>query len=178
MSDIAYAVHTATCTYLLDEDGICRWTQARAGGPPPPGADRCVGAQFVACLDVRSEGGLVGDMRTGGALLFVRSEDGRMVMLRTLPIERVDVRAAPEDPPTEPIPSFPFNPEQTEILAPLEPEEVLDLEDLLSISVTEITVSLPHYRPPPQVQRPAPPPPAPPVPRSPVSVPPPPRRPR
>lgn len=167
MSDIAYAVHTATCTYLLDEDGICRWTQARAGGPPPPGADCCVGAQFVACLDMRSEGGLVGDMRPGGALLFVRSEDSRMVMLRTLPIDCVDVRAVVEDPPTEPIPSFPFNPEQTEVL---EPEEVLDLEDSLSISVTEITVSLPHYRPPA---------PRPPAPRPPASVPPPPvRRPR
>ena len=156
MSDIAYAVHTATCTYLLDEDGICRWAQAAGhpGGAAPPGADRCVGAQFVACVDVRAEGGLVGDLRLGGSALFVRSEGARMVMLRTLPIERVEVRAAPEatpavaDPQTEPFPSFAFNAEETEVLDPAEPEEVLDLEDLLSISVTEITVSLPHYRPP------------------------------
>ncbi len=160
MSDIAYGVHTATCTYLLDEDGICRWAQARAGGPPPPGADRCVGAQFVACLDLRAEGGLVGDMRPGGAALFVRSEGGRMVMLRTLPIDRVDIRTPVEDPQTEPIPSFPWSPEQTDVLSGESPEEVLDLEDLLSISVTEITVSLPHYRPPPLVV-PAPRPPSP-----------------
>jgi hypothetical protein len=150
MSDIAYAVHTATCTYLLDEDGICRWAQGRLGGVAPPGADRCVGAQFLACLDLRAEGGLVGDMRPGGSALFVRSEGARMVMLRTLPIERVDIRTAPEDPPTDPIPSFPFNPEETEVLPAPDPEEVLDLEDLLSISVTEITVSLPLYRSPPQ----------------------------
>src|SRR5277367_523280 len=37
MSDLTYAVHTATCTYLLDEDGICRWTHVPTGhdgGPP------------------------------------------------------------------------------------------------------------------------------------------------
>ena len=120
----------------------------------PPGADRCVGAQFLACLDLRAEGGLVGDMRVGGAALFVRAEGSRMVMLRTLPIERVEVREVVEDAHTEPFPTFPFNSEQTEVLAPPEPEEVLDLEDLLSISVTEVTVSLPHYRPPVRVPRP------------------------
>jgi hypothetical protein len=208
MSDLTYAVHTATCTYLLDEDGICRWTHVPTG-VAPPGAERCVGAQFVACLDLASEGGLVGELRLGAAALFVRREDGRFLLLRTLPIERVEIRAPappedphsfadtpvreggfsppvplptpsspwqPVDPQTEPIPAYPFNPEETALLdpswsTPEEQAEPLDLEDLLSISVTEVTVSLPLYRllprAPPAPHHP-PVPRAPPAPRKPV----------
>lgn len=242
MSEMTYAVHTATCTYLLDEDGICRWTHAPIG-VAPPGAERCVGAQFVACLDPRSEGGLVGELCIGAAALFVRQEEGRFVLLRTLPIENVELRpgmpvseprpalgpvedphsfaetpifireeetpmalpafsmaADPPSPPappaaheTAPLPSWAltthghpqgpppgppasdplprfaslpaaeeaaraayaslpssWNPDET---APLDPRwstpgEVLDLEDLLSVSVTEVTLSLPLYRSP------------------------------
>jgi hypothetical protein len=91
MSDMAYAVHTRSCTYLLDDDGVCRWTLAPTG-VPVPGADRYLGAQFVACLDVREQGGLVGELRVGAAALFARSEDGRFVLLRTPPIEFVEHR--------------------------------------------------------------------------------------
>ncbi len=257
MADLTYAVHTATCTYLLDDDGICRWTHAPMG-QVPPGAERCVGAQFVACLDMREEGGLVGELRIGASALFAREEGGRLVLLRTLPIEHVEIRPhgepiddpetpmvfrelpepdqvepemeplpqLPLDPLTEPFPEsatpvrpFPafslhddaadgrgrlpptppalggfagasppaaaaesFNPEVTELLDPRwsDPGEPLDLEDLLSISVTEVTLSLPLYRapqpahaalpppnpPPPKVSA-APVPPQPPVPRPP-----------
>jgi hypothetical protein len=204
---MTYAVHTATCSYLLDEDGICRWALA-PGGPAPPAAERCVGAQFVACLDLHSEGGLVGELRIGGSALFVRREGGRFVLLRTLPIVNVEIRSAVEDPPsfadtpvtmgdprrvpqtppvvprealplpsfdrpqapvaihtpadpqTEPLPGIAFNPEETEILDPRwsSPGEPLDLEDLLSISVTELTLSLPLYRLPPAAPPSRPPP--------------------
>jgi hypothetical protein len=105
---MAYAVHTRSCTYLLD-DGVCRWTLAPTG-VPVAGADRYLGAQFVACLDVREIGGLVGELRIGAAALFARSENGRLVLLRTPSIEFVEHRddgadAAPEA--TAPLPVAP-----------------------------------------------------------------------
>jgi hypothetical protein len=177
VSDMTYAVQTATCTYLLDEDGVCRWTHAPLG-VVPAGSTRCVGAQFVACLDLAEEGGLVGELRLKAAALFVRREGDRFVLLRTLPIEAVEIRApvtiegdlpyslpqegdpyAAEDPhsfaetpimavPEPPLPAF--SPEETAQLDPRwsSPGEPLDLEDLLSISVTEVTLTLPLYRPP------------------------------
>jgi hypothetical protein len=207
--DMTYAVHTATCTYLLDEDGVCLWTHAPLG-VVPPGSARCVGAQFVACLDLAEEGGLVGELRPKAAALFVRREGDRLVLLRTLPIEVVEIRPKvtmggdlpyplpqegdpypvedphsfaetpimavpdpfPEQANAEPFPAFPFpqdagtpepplpafNPEET---APLDPRwsspgEALGLEDLLSISVTEVTLTLPLYRPPQPAPHPPP----------------------
>src|SRR5262245_64488385 len=91
MSDMAYAVHTRACIYLLDDDGICRWTLAPSG-VPAPGAERCMGAQFVACLDLRVEGGLVGELRIGSAALLAQIEQGRFVLLRTPIIEYVERR--------------------------------------------------------------------------------------
>jgi hypothetical protein len=86
-----YAVHTDTCTYVLDDEGICRWIMARQGAVPPH-VQQCVGAQFVACLDLSSEGGLIGELRRGAMGLFVRTTaEGRMMLLRTAPIMRVDV---------------------------------------------------------------------------------------
>jgi hypothetical protein len=94
MSDMTYAVHTATCSYLLDDDGVCRWTLSPTG-QRAPGTERVVGAQFVACLDLLTPGGLVGELAVGAAALFARSENGRLVLLRTTPIERVEYRADP-----------------------------------------------------------------------------------
>lgn len=91
MSDMAYAVHTGACTYLLDGEGVCRWVLSPAGSTPP-GSERCVGAQFVACLDLRVAGGLVGELQIGAAALFARVERGRFVLLRTPPIEHVEFR--------------------------------------------------------------------------------------
>ncbi|MFO0762868.1 MAG: hypothetical protein U0359_40900 [Byssovorax sp.] len=100
---MAYAVHTRTCTYLLDEEGICRWTLAPSG-TAAPGTDRCVGAQFVASLDLTEAGGLVGELRIGAAALFARVEGGRFVLLRTLPIEHVEFRNGAVDEPPAPEP--------------------------------------------------------------------------
>lgn len=110
MSDIVYAVHTRAGTYLLDDDGFCRWVLSRSGARSD---DRCVGAQFVAALDLRSKGGLVGELRIGSCALFIRSENGRFILIRTKPIEHVEIRdgnSEAEDPyqadehPTEPEP--------------------------------------------------------------------------
>jgi hypothetical protein len=211
MPEMTYAVHTMTCTYLLDDDGVCRWTLSPSG-LAAPGTDRCVGAQFVACLDLSAPGGLVGELVVGGAALFARSENGRLVLLRTLSIERVEYRPGPieapdptavlgpDDPwslPPEDDAATPMHDPHTEPLsmdaveaarvafASLAEHEAdadavpLDLEDLLSLSVTEVTLSLPLYRPPvvlPPITapplRPAstlPPPPAPPRPPPPPS---------
>jgi hypothetical protein len=88
MPSVAYAVHTRACTYLLDEEGICRWVLSRRGTATD---DRCVGAQFVACVDTSVEGGLVGELRPGSSALFVGFTDGRLALLRTKPILLVEV---------------------------------------------------------------------------------------
>lgn len=94
--DLAYAVHTATCTYLLDDDGVCRWIVS-AQGLAPSHVKQAVGAQFVACLDLKEPGGLAGDLRVGGMALLARYDGDRMVLLRTAPIIHVDDRRAPPD---------------------------------------------------------------------------------
>lgn len=85
---IAYAAHTAACTFLLDAQGVCRWVLAKPGAPSGmlASAQRCVGAQYVASLDLAVEGGLVQLPRVGSSMLFARSEDGRVVLVRTAPL--------------------------------------------------------------------------------------------
>jgi hypothetical protein len=157
---MAYAVHTRSCTYLLDDDGVCRWTLAPTG-VPVAGADRYLGAQFVACLDVREIGGLVGELRIGAAALFARSENGRFVLLRTPSIEHVEHRADDGSEPeiTEPVPPQP------------EPQPSLP-------AYTPYVEPLPAYAPrasaaPPAYSTPAYAPPAPPVHATPQYLPPP-----
>ncbi len=99
MSDILYAVHTKTCTYLLDEDGVCRWIVSPTGMVPPE-VRRCLGAQFVASLDLRLPGGLAGELRIGAFGLFVARRDDdatKLVLLRTAAIQNVEFRD-PADP--------------------------------------------------------------------------------
>ncbi len=89
MPEMVYAVHTRTCTYLLDDDGVCGWVLSPSGDQTQ---DRCIGAQFVACLDLREHGGLVGELRVGASGLFARQEGGRLVLLKTSVIEHVEFR--------------------------------------------------------------------------------------
>jgi hypothetical protein len=88
---MAYAVHTRTCTYLLDEDGVCRWIVSQQGVVPAH-VRQCIGAQFVACIDLRVTGALIGELRPGARALFVCHSDQNMVMLRTGDITQVDDR--------------------------------------------------------------------------------------
>ncbi|MBM4375679.1 MAG: hypothetical protein FJ095_11390 [Deltaproteobacteria bacterium] len=94
--DLAYAVHTATCTYLLDGDGVCRWIVSPQGVPPSH-VQQAVGAQFVACLDLTEPGGLVGELHVGAMALMARYDGDRMVLLRTAEITHVDDRRGPSD---------------------------------------------------------------------------------
>jgi hypothetical protein len=88
---IAYAAHTSTCTFLLDADGFCRRVVTRTkNGKESRIARRCLGAQYVASLDLLAEGGLV-EMPTPGAfMLFARIDDGRVTLVKTAPLERFD----------------------------------------------------------------------------------------
>jgi hypothetical protein len=165
MFEMAYAVHTRSCTYLLDEDGVCRSTLSPTG-TVVPGSERCVGAQFVACLDLAVAGGLVGELRIGAAALFAQHEGGRFVLLRTPAIERVEVRPreravmAPPSPPARPLPQprapprYPelsqFSREAREVAMEFadsraDGDEPVNVEELATYS--EVTLTIPLYRP-------------------------------
>jgi len=176
MSALAYAVHTGTCTYLLDDDGVCRWTQSPTG-QPVPGAERCLGAQFVACLDLSAPGGLVGELRVGAAALFARLEGGRFVLLRTPPLANVEFRRAmapgehpierasqaalrsyasrSAPPAAEPaLRSSPPPPYAAPPAHAIQAEESVNVEDL--VTYTEVTLTIPLYRPDAQSTPPPP----------------------
>ena len=160
MSDVAYAVYTTTCTYLLDDEGVCRWVMAPSGTVPPE-ADRCVGAQFVGCLDLRVVGGLVGELLVGAHMLFARYDDeaGRLILLRTTSIDNVEFRKPIEARGEAPLPVFAFAnagaahasalhagrggaPEE---LGDDDLEEVIDPEDLHTYG-GGVTLSAPLFR--------------------------------
>jgi hypothetical protein len=95
--EMAFAVHTRACTYLLSADGVCRWIVSKQGAVSDH-VRQCIGAQFVACLDLRVEGGLVGELAVGARALFVRHDADRLVLLRTGPVEHVDDRRLQDEP--------------------------------------------------------------------------------
>jgi hypothetical protein len=163
-SEMIYAVHTRTCTYLLDEDGVCRWIVSPTGMVPPD-VRLCVGAQFVACLDGRAAGGLIGELRIGATALFVRSDaiTGKMVLLRTRTIENVEHRrdaeplplglSQPDDLASEPMP-FPSTtrlPHPSALPGGLDgaDEDAIELDSIDLLDPREITVTLtmPLFRP-------------------------------
>jgi hypothetical protein len=91
--EIAYKALTGTCTLLLDANGICRSvlaaTSSQRGGPAriPASAERCIGAQFVATLDLRDPTGLTHMPEVGAPMLFARIEiDGRITLVRSAPL--------------------------------------------------------------------------------------------
>jgi hypothetical protein len=95
VEDATYAVHTRSCTFLLDDEGLCRFIVSRTGMVPPD-IRGCVGSQFVACLHPDLEGGLAGELIVGAAALFAKQEapSGKMVLLRSGPILYVELRGA------------------------------------------------------------------------------------
>jgi hypothetical protein len=99
--EITYAVHTATCTFLLDEEGFCRkvvvptTSKRRDNGR---NASRCVGAQYVASLDPNVSGMLAEMPRVGAPMLFARVDDrGRVSLVRTGVVTRFE-RSRVDDP--------------------------------------------------------------------------------
>ncbi len=103
---LAYAATTEGCTFLLDENGICRrvmLSRSRradttlGGRTRAQAARQCVGAQYVASIDVRVEGGLVPMPRVGAPMLFAYTgEDGRYAVVRTGPLLRFET-IVPDD---------------------------------------------------------------------------------
>ena len=92
MAVAAYAVHTRSCTYVLDREGICHWVLDPAGAAAS-GFERCIGAQFVACLDPSGPAQLVGELRLGTTALFACHDGQRFMLLRSPLIEWVEQRA-------------------------------------------------------------------------------------
>lgn len=173
MAEVVYAVHTRTCSYLLDEDGVCRWIISPTGMVPLD-VRRCVGAQFVACLDSTVQGGLVGELVLGASGLFVKHDPatGRMILLRTTRIEHVEFRgpgaSAPAGERPAPLHTPPASaPPATHRMAPPpaprvhEPtpgvrlsksttfdDSFLDPDDLVQYDAeTTVTLTMPLFRP-------------------------------
>ncbi|MBX3192544.1 MAG: hypothetical protein KF819_36505 [Labilithrix sp.] len=100
--DFAYAAHTEACVFGLDDRGVCRAISPAAGVSEEmlAIAERCLGAQYVASLDRDAEGLLAHHPKPGTRLLFARTEDdGRIVLVRSGPLERFESR---DDRPTTP----------------------------------------------------------------------------
>ncbi len=90
---IAYAAHTDTCTFYLDEDGICRHVVRHRGDVARDAdpAQRCIGAQYVASLDPTAKGMLAAMPRLGVPLIFAYvGENGRIALVRTGAISKFE----------------------------------------------------------------------------------------
>lgn len=157
--EVAYAVHTKTCTYMLDESGVCRWIISPTGMVP---ADirQCIGAQFVACLDLTQEGGLAGELLLGAAALFVKHDvaSGRSQLLRTGMIFQVETRDG-----SQPGELAPVSRGGDTVPPPAGFDRPASLSELsrqvLDVSESTVTLTLPLYRPEAQRRSKLPPPP-------------------
>lgn len=100
-NEVSYAAHTASCTFLLDDQGICRRIVMAPKGKRRESsrtAIKCVGAQYVASLDGSAAGGLVEMPRVGASMLFARvDERGRIALVRTGTVVSFESHVA-EDP--------------------------------------------------------------------------------
>ena len=109
----AYSATTAGCTFLLDENGVCLRVllehERRSGRDTTLGgrtraqaARRCIGAQYVASIDVRVDGSLVPMPRVGAPMLFAYlGEDGRIAVVRTGKLVRFETLARPDEIPVD-----------------------------------------------------------------------------
>lgn len=110
---IAYSASTSGATFLLDEQGVCRRVLLKRASSSETPSERSrhqaaklvVGAQYVASIDTRVEGGLLPMPRPGAALLFAYAdESGRLAVVRTAPLVRFETVATPDD--TVPVPDL------------------------------------------------------------------------
>lgn len=107
---IAYAATTDACTFLLDQDGVCRRVLLKpdrradttlGGRTRAQAARRCIGAQYVASIDVRVDGALVPMPRVGAPMLFAYTgDDGRLAVVRTGALLRFETVARESRPET------------------------------------------------------------------------------
>lgn len=94
--ETSYAIHTASCTFLLDSEGICRRVVVNPSSMRNVQskieevnrlAARCVGAQYLASLDPMTSGMLAEMPRVGAAMLFAQVDArGRVSLVRTGPV--------------------------------------------------------------------------------------------
>lgn len=164
-------IHTDAAIFAIDEDGVCCYVTS-ATGEVPRSANRCRGAEYVACLDLTSEEGLVADPRVGATGLFVgRGATQRSALLRTGPITRVEFvedEEQDEAPVDEPVDSGdvsqvkPIDEIQRRLDDELEELDAIELEPFEVIE--EVIEEAPAARelPPPSANRGALPPPPPP----------------
>jgi hypothetical protein len=83
-------IHTDAAIFAIDDDGVCCYVTS-VSGEVPRNANRCRGAEYVACLDLASSDGLVAEPRIGSTGLFVgRGATQKMALLRTGPITAVE----------------------------------------------------------------------------------------
>ena len=95
---IVYAAATTTCTFLLDGEGICRRVVMRVHGSRSAEiARRCLGAQYVASLSMVSDQGLVERPELGAHLLFARTENGRVSLVKTAELEHFETYDEDDD---------------------------------------------------------------------------------
>jgi len=101
--NIVYAAHTDACTFYLDDDGICRRVlKKRTKTASEEKSERCLGAQYVASLDVSTEGGLIPLPRVGVPMLFAYVGDGgRIALVRTGAVVRFERLFSPEEIPDD-----------------------------------------------------------------------------
>lgn len=97
MSRFTYAAHTEKAIFYLDEEGVCQDLEAKGGAPLGADVLRCVGAQYVASLDLADASGLVPLPREGASMLFVVA-DARMrfSLVRTGVVVRFETLAEGE----------------------------------------------------------------------------------
>ena len=87
--DATVFLHTVTCIYALDSEGVCRYA-IEPDGNPLPKLDRCVGAQYAASFQPNSPHGLIADPKPGTHALFIGKGSGtRMALIKTPPLIRV-----------------------------------------------------------------------------------------
>jgi hypothetical protein len=98
MPRFAYAAHTRNAVFFLDDDGVCQDVAGSGAEAAPPELLRCIGAQYVASLDLREEAGLASLPREGASMLFVVADPHmRFSLVRTAPLERFETLADEAD---------------------------------------------------------------------------------
>jgi hypothetical protein len=85
---VAYVARTQSSTLFLDADGVCLRVESHGRVPATTdGAHRCVGAQYVASMDLTAAGGLAPLPKVGAPLLFgAVGSNGKIYIVRTGPL--------------------------------------------------------------------------------------------
>jgi hypothetical protein len=84
---VAYVARTQSSTLFLDADGVCLRVESHGIPATTDGAQRCIGAQYVASMDLTAAGGLAPLPKVGAPLLFgAVGSNGKIYIVRTGPL--------------------------------------------------------------------------------------------